>query len=480
MASDEEKERWRTDPQAAFDEATRLVDEAIAEREDWLDFFDWHALTTLPPQIATMWELRRLDLDNTRISDLSVLSDLTGLQQLYLNNTRISDISALSGLTGLLGLDLDNTRVVDLRPVLNMPKLKDDPFAFGLTFKNTPACDAIPALREVAEIVDAEERAAEVFRILEALPEDWVPFGDAFTQDPGGAQGYVGDDGRIALGGVFTPNAEQAAALAKLLAAVDQIRADDPDALTPLSNALRSNQLNLTTIFMAMMPLLGDGDGANLESAYADVGNAFSQLADVTPELKTQVDNYSNTTTPAPDAQALSAGQRLLEEVAKAQEIFDLSQDQKDTLLNILDPAPEQKVTSGAQWYSLKSIKNLFAQVGMQAHAGWQLMPEGVKTVVEGAVTTGVTVGLGAVNIPLGTIFGTASFGAFLYNRRKTIVGTLRKIPGCTAIADGISVIANRTGKLVEEARKAEKDKPNHQAGPLISEIFPRRALDYL
>jgi hypothetical protein len=113
-----------------------------------LDSKDFHALETLPPGIATLPKLRLLDLDNTRISDLTPLASLTTLNTLYLNRTPVRDLRVLRGL-----------------------HLLAEPLGFGLTFKNCAAAREDARIREIAGIKDNAERARVLFDYL----EDWVP-----------------------------------------------------------------------------------------------------------------------------------------------------------------------------------------------------------------------------------------------------------------------------------------------------------------
>jgi hypothetical protein len=81
-------------------------------------------LTRIPPALAELTGLTRLDLDNTQVSDLAPLAGLTGLQTLDLNGTQVSDLAPLAGLAGLQTLTLDDTPVSDLAPLAGLARLQ--------------------------------------------------------------------------------------------------------------------------------------------------------------------------------------------------------------------------------------------------------------------------------------------------------------------------------------------------------------------
>ena len=132
---------WKA-AEAAIDEARRAGAEA-------LDFSGeaFRALETLPPGIGALDALRRLNLDNTQVSDLAPLQGLTGLQALW----------------------LDGTQVLDLRPLQRLGRLADEPKYGGLTFRGLPAT-ADPKIAEIAEIEDDAARAKALFALLDAGP----------------------------------------------------------------------------------------------------------------------------------------------------------------------------------------------------------------------------------------------------------------------------------------------------------------------
>ena len=68
--------------------------------------------------------LRLLDLDGNRISDLTPLANLTNLVELGLDRNRVSDISLLAGLINLQVLTIDENRISDLTPLVNLHSLE--------------------------------------------------------------------------------------------------------------------------------------------------------------------------------------------------------------------------------------------------------------------------------------------------------------------------------------------------------------------
>ena len=67
--------------------------------------------------------LRRLDLTQNQISDISPLTDLTKLTELVIGNNQISDISPLAGLTSLVGLSLWGNRISDISALESLTNL---------------------------------------------------------------------------------------------------------------------------------------------------------------------------------------------------------------------------------------------------------------------------------------------------------------------------------------------------------------------
>ena len=90
---------------------------ALAEltQLQWLELIG-NSIKDISP-LKTLTNLNHLNLDANIISDVSPLRELTGLHLLYLENNIISDVSPLSGLTNLERLDLRNNAISDFSPL---------------------------------------------------------------------------------------------------------------------------------------------------------------------------------------------------------------------------------------------------------------------------------------------------------------------------------------------------------------------------
>jgi len=115
-------------------------------------------LTHLPPEIATLSNVTLIDLDNTRVSD----------------------ITPLRGLAGLRGLNLTNTQVSDLRVLLDLDLLWDkagqklpEPLSHitgGIWFQGIPMTQADKRLRDISEFKRDKTRASKLRTHLHSLP----------------------------------------------------------------------------------------------------------------------------------------------------------------------------------------------------------------------------------------------------------------------------------------------------------------------
>ena len=74
--------------------------------------------------LAHLTALRALDLSGTKISDLTPLVNLTALRALDLSGTKISDLTPLVNLTALESLDLSGTKVLDIELLANLTALE--------------------------------------------------------------------------------------------------------------------------------------------------------------------------------------------------------------------------------------------------------------------------------------------------------------------------------------------------------------------
>ena len=128
MATEEEIESWQTDPDAAYTEAERRIEEAKRTNATMLNFSRdrdrLRAFVTLPPQIASLTALQTLYLDSTQVTDLAPLASLNSLQRLYLDDTQVIDLAPLASLNSLQILCLNSTQVTDLSPLASLNRLQ--------------------------------------------------------------------------------------------------------------------------------------------------------------------------------------------------------------------------------------------------------------------------------------------------------------------------------------------------------------------
>jgi Leucine-rich repeat (LRR) protein len=107
---------------AAVEEIARV--KAAGETNLDLSGEAFHALTSIPPELAGLTNLETLYLANTQVSDLAPLARLTDLTTLNLDNTQVSDLTLLAGLTKLMRLDLDHTPISELSPLAGLKNLE--------------------------------------------------------------------------------------------------------------------------------------------------------------------------------------------------------------------------------------------------------------------------------------------------------------------------------------------------------------------
>ena len=110
--------------------------------------------------LGTLSNLEKLDLENTKVTDLTPLKGLPRLRDLELGGTKVTDLTPLKGLPNLAYLGLQNSGVTDLMPLKGMPKLKSLglrdtkvpdltplkglPKLYGLSLGNTQVTDLTP------------------------------------------------------------------------------------------------------------------------------------------------------------------------------------------------------------------------------------------------------------------------------------------------------------------------------------------------
>ncbi|SDW46810.1 Leucine Rich repeat-containing protein [Albimonas donghaensis] len=88
--------------------------------------------------VAVRTGLQTLNLSGTRVASIAPLVECTGLQSLDLNRTKVADIAPLAGCTGLRSLDLNFTQVADIAPLAGCTRLQ------SLDLNSTKVADIAP------------------------------------------------------------------------------------------------------------------------------------------------------------------------------------------------------------------------------------------------------------------------------------------------------------------------------------------------
>lgn len=103
--------------------ADQKIAATIAKGTNVLDLSEFKYLRSIPDSAYQIEDLNRLDISQTRITDLEELSNFAELEHLNIRQTRVSDIAALTKLSKLYSLDIGATRVFDLAPLADAPSL---------------------------------------------------------------------------------------------------------------------------------------------------------------------------------------------------------------------------------------------------------------------------------------------------------------------------------------------------------------------
>lgn len=89
-------------------------------------------------ELYYMQDLKELELSGNNISDLTPISQITGLTKLIISHNKIEDISSLTALTQLTELYLSSNLISDLTPLASLPQLET------LAIGNNPFKDLSP------------------------------------------------------------------------------------------------------------------------------------------------------------------------------------------------------------------------------------------------------------------------------------------------------------------------------------------------
>lgn len=104
-------------------------------------------INAVDPLLA-FFNLRKLDMQNIPLSDLSPLSQLTSLRELSIIQAPISELAPLATLQDLEYLNLSNTGIEDLRPLKPLRSLKSF-IASGTNLKNLRGLEELTALEQL-------------------------------------------------------------------------------------------------------------------------------------------------------------------------------------------------------------------------------------------------------------------------------------------------------------------------------------------
>src|SRR5262245_31160791 len=128
-----ESTRPITDPQEAYAEALKLIEEAKKRgahslatglRAEVRGGRFLGGLKVLPPEISEVQSLRSVIADGTELVDISPLARLAHLHTLQLQHTKVSNLRPIETLSDLRLLFLDDTAVTDIGPLSALQELR--------------------------------------------------------------------------------------------------------------------------------------------------------------------------------------------------------------------------------------------------------------------------------------------------------------------------------------------------------------------
>ena len=139
---------------------------ASVRRLQWIEFGDDRSISALP-SLKGLKSLKRLEINNCNISDISGLAELTQLERLELVNNQISDISPLANLKSLEHLNLDANIILDVSSLAKLTRLE------LLYLENNKISDVSPlAGLTNLERLDLRNNAISDFSPLKRLTEN--------------------------------------------------------------------------------------------------------------------------------------------------------------------------------------------------------------------------------------------------------------------------------------------------------------------
>lgn len=106
-----------------IEEALRKIEVTKKEKLHYLDLRGLE-LEEIPKQILEVPWIQALSLSHNKISDISLLSQMTQLHKLALTNNSIEDVSVLEGLPKLRFIFLANNLISDISKINTQARLK--------------------------------------------------------------------------------------------------------------------------------------------------------------------------------------------------------------------------------------------------------------------------------------------------------------------------------------------------------------------
>lgn len=125
----------------------------------------WDNVNELPKSIRSLKALKKLNLHNAQVSDISVLIGMSSITDLNLSNTKVRDISALRGLTSLVNLNLSRTEVNDIRPLRDLTSLR----SINISFTKVNSISALYKLTGLNSLSLSETRVRDI-SVVRTMP----------------------------------------------------------------------------------------------------------------------------------------------------------------------------------------------------------------------------------------------------------------------------------------------------------------------
>lgn len=98
--------------------------------------------------LATLKNLRKLEIPGNPVSQIGPLSSLSQLEELNMENTAVSDISAISGLTSLRVLNVSGTQIRNLKPIGGLSAL-EELSVYNTRLKSLSPVELLPSVRHI-------------------------------------------------------------------------------------------------------------------------------------------------------------------------------------------------------------------------------------------------------------------------------------------------------------------------------------------